>query len=51
MASRGNEIKHGMNTVVPEAGVTLDSGFLAQNIVVLPLEISNDLGEAEMDKS
>jgi hypothetical protein len=43
MTSRGDEVEHGMNTVVPETGVTLDTRFLRQNVIVLPFEVSNDL--------
>lgn len=46
MAGRGDEIEHGMNPVVPEAGVTLDTRLLRQNIIILSLEIPHDLREA-----
>jgi hypothetical protein len=35
-----------VNTIVPEAGVTLDTRLLSQNIIVLPLEVANNLREA-----
>jgi hypothetical protein len=36
-----------MNTIVPEARITLDSGLLGQDIIVLSLEIADDFGEAD----
>ena len=46
MASRGDEVEHGVNTIVSEAGVTLDTRLLSKNVIVLPLEVADDLGEA-----
>lgn len=46
MAGRGDEVEHGVDTVVPEAGVTLNARLLRKNIIVLPFEVANDLGEA-----
>jgi hypothetical protein len=43
MAGRGDEVEHGVHTIVSEAGVTLDTRFLSKNVVVLPLKIANDL--------
>lgn len=43
MASGGDEVEHGMHTIVPEARVTLDTRFLGQNVIVLPLEVADDL--------
>ena len=39
----GDEVKHGMNSVVSEARVTLDPRLLGQNIVILSLEIADNL--------
>ena len=36
-----------MDTVVPEARVTLDTRLLSENVVVLTLEMANNLLEAE----
>jgi hypothetical protein len=47
MAGGGDEVEQGVDAVVPETRVTLDTRFLGQNIVVLPLEVANDLLEAE----
>ena len=46
MAGRGDEVKHGVDTVVPEAGVTLNARLLRENVIVLPFEVANNLGEA-----
>lgn len=46
MASGGDEVEHGMDSVVSEAGVTLDTRLLGENVVVLSLEVADDLGEA-----
>jgi hypothetical protein len=46
MTSWGDEIQHGVDAVVPEAGVTLDTGLFGQNIVILSLEITDNLREA-----
>jgi hypothetical protein len=43
MASGGDEVEHSMDSVVPEARVTLDTGLLGENVVVLPLEVADDL--------
>lgn len=45
----GDEVEHGMDAVVPETGVTLDTGLLRQDIVILPLEKANNLREAVKD--
>lgn len=47
MASRGNEVKHGVDTVVPEARVTLNTRLLGQNVIVLSLEVADNLCEAD----
>jgi hypothetical protein len=41
-----DEVEKRVHAVVPEAGVTLNPAFLSQDVVILPLEVSNDLGEA-----
>lgn len=46
MASWRNEVQESMDTVVPEAGVTLDSRFFGENIIVLTVEVSDNLLEA-----
>jgi hypothetical protein len=47
VTSRCDKVKEGVDTVVPEAGVTLDTGLLSKNIIVLSLKVALDLGEAE----
>jgi hypothetical protein len=37
MAGRRDEVEHGVDTVVSEAGITLDTRFLGENVIVLPL--------------
>lgn len=46
MASRRDEVEHGVDTVVPETGVALDTGLLGENIIVLSLKVTDNLGEA-----
>jgi hypothetical protein len=46
MAGRRDEVEHSVHTVVSEAGVTLDTRLLSKNVIVLPLEVANNLGEA-----
>ncbi len=46
MASRGDKVKHGVHPVVPEARVTLDTRLLGKNVIILPLKVANNLGEA-----
>lgn len=46
MTSRGNEVQHGVYSIVPESGVSLDTRLLGQDVVILSLEIPNNLREA-----
>lgn len=48
MAGRGDEVEHGVDTVVPEAGVTLNARLLRENIIVLSFEVANNLGEGSL---
>lgn len=45
MAGGCDKVEHGVDTVVPEARVTLDTRLLCQNVVILPLEEANDFRE------
>lgn len=45
MASGCDEVEHGVDTVVPEARVTLDTRLLCENVVILPLEEANNFRE------
>lgn len=47
MAGWGDEVEHGVHTIVPEAGVTLNTRLLGKDVIVLPLEVANDLREAK----
>jgi hypothetical protein len=46
MAGGSNEVEQRMNTIIAEAGVTLDTGLLCENIVILSFKIANNLTEA-----
>ena len=46
VSSRRDEVQKSMDTVVAEAGITLDTRLLCENVVVLPLEVTDDLLEA-----
>jgi hypothetical protein len=48
MASRSDEVKQSVNTIVAETGITLDTGLLCENIVVLSLKIANNFTKAFM---
>ena len=41
MSGGGDEVEQGVNSVVPEARVTLDARLLRENVVVLTLEVTN----------
>ncbi len=45
VASWGDEVKESMHTVVSEAGVTLDTRLLREDIVILPLKVTDDFLE------
>ena len=46
MTGRGDEVEKSVDTVVPEARVTLDTRLLSENVIVLAFEMANDLREA-----
>lgn len=46
MAGWSDEVEKGMNTIVAETWVTLDTGLLCQNIIVLSLEVTDDFTKA-----
>jgi hypothetical protein len=46
VAGGSDEVEQRMNTIVAEAGITLDTGLLCKNVVVLSLEIANNFTEA-----
>ena len=43
MTCRRDEIQQSMNTVVSETRITLDPGFLGQNVIVLAFQVTHDL--------
>lgn len=46
MAGRSDEVQQHMDAVVAESGVTLDSGLLGDNVVVLSFDVANQLCKA-----
>lgn len=48
MTSRGDEVKHSVNTVVSKSRVTLDSRLFSQNVIVLALEVAQNFGKARV---
>lgn len=46
MTGGSDEVEHGMDSVVPEARVTLDARLLGQDVIVLPLQVSDNLRKA-----
>ena len=46
VAGWGDEVKQNVDTVVAESWVTLDAGLLSENVIVLSLKVSLNLGEA-----
>lgn len=48
VAGWGDEVKENVDTVVAESWVTLDAGLLSENVIVLPLKVSLNLGEASL---
>lgn len=48
VAGRGDEVKENVDTVVAESWVTLDAGLLGENVIVLSLKVSLNLGEASL---
>lgn len=46
MAGRCDEVQQNVHTVVAESGVTLNTRFLCENVIVLTLEVADDLSKA-----
>jgi len=46
MAGGCDKVEKRVYTVVPESRLTLDPRLFSKNIIVLPLKVSDDLGEA-----
>ena len=49
VTGRGDEVEQSVNSVVPEARVTLDTRLLRENVVVLALEVAHNLLETEQN--
>ena len=47
MSSGRDEVEQGMDTVVAETRVTLDTRLLSENVIVLAFEIANNFLETE----
>jgi hypothetical protein len=45
MTSGGNEVQKGMNSIIPETRVTLDTRLFRQDIIILAFKMTNDLLE------
>ena len=48
MTSGCDEVKKGVNSIVAEAGITLDSGLFGENGIVLSLEVAHDLAKRRL---
>ena len=46
MAGGRDKVEQSVHSVVAEARVTLDTRLLCKNVIVLPLEVTNNLLEA-----
>jgi hypothetical protein len=38
-----DEVEQNVHAVVPEAGISLDSGLFGENVIILSLEVPYDL--------
>lgn len=47
MSCRRDEVEQSVNSVVTEAGITLDTRLFGQDIIVLTLEVPDDFLEAK----
>lgn len=48
MTGRSDEVEQGVDSVVSETRITLDSRFFGQNVVVLSLEIADDFAKGRL---
>ena len=46
MTGWGDEVKKSMDTIVAETRITLDTGLLCENVVVLSFEVADDFTKA-----
>jgi len=42
-----NEIEKRVDTIIPEAGIALNSRFFRKNIIILAFEVANNFLESE----
>jgi len=45
MASWGDKVEKGMDTVIPESRVTLDTGLFGKNIIILTFKVAHNFTE------
>lgn len=48
MTGGGDEVEESVDSIVSETGVSLDPGFLGENIIVLSFQVSCDLGKTSL---
>jgi hypothetical protein len=46
VSCRSDEVEESMNTIIAETRITLDTGLLCKNIIVLSFQITDNLTEA-----
>ena len=51
VASGCDKIEEGMDTIITEPWVTLDTRLFGEDVIILALEVSNNLGETMCDQS
>lgn len=49
MAGWGNEIEKRMDTIIPEAGITLNARFFRKNIIILAFQVTNNFLETDIE--
>jgi hypothetical protein len=45
MTGRGDKVEESVNSIVTEAGITLDTGLFSKNIIVLTLDVAGNFTE------
>src|SRR5205085_7835708 len=45
MTGRSDEVEKGVDSVIPESGVSLNPGLFSEDIVVLSFQVTGDFGE------
>jgi hypothetical protein len=48
VASRSDEVEQGVDTIVAEAGITLDSGLFCEDGIVLSLKVADDFAKGRL---